>query len=91
MVPTENTKAIEEMRMKIAKTGGHSKAEMLMARLVDRPENSHVLRMANSHTRREKEMPTATDIQNMNTSNNAPSNDKVGILEILTCLKVNPL
>lgn len=90
MVPVERSKAIEDMRMKVGKGTGQSKAEMLMARLVDRPENSHVLRMANSHTRRERDMPSVNGqgLQAKNTTNNSvPQEEKVLTdLLIVTCI-----
>lgn len=74
MVPVDRSKAVEEMRLKMGQPGTNSKAEMLMARLVDRPENSKALRMANSYTKREKVMPPA--VYSKNVSNNGLSSDE---------------
>ena len=81
VVPVEKSKTVGEMRAKMVKSGTNSKAEMLMARLVDKPENSHVLRMANSYTRREKPMPPVTNGKNLS-NNSLPTEENVRLLNL---------
>ena len=52
----EKSKTLDEM--KASKNDPKSKAEMLMARLVDRPENSQVLQMINTRSRK---APSSSD------------------------------
>ena len=50
----EQSRTIEEMQLKVVSGGPKGKAQLLMARLVDRPANSQALINANRQIEREK-------------------------------------
>ncbi|KAL4237693.1 Dynein heavy chain 14 [Mactra antiquata] len=53
----DRSKTIAEMKKNAGKGDPRSKAEMLMARLVDRPANSQVLKMVNPMMRKDRILP----------------------------------
>ena len=80
-MPVERSKTIEEMTLLTRKAGpgdSKGKAQMLMARLVDRPANSQALQTANPKMHVKKDLPAISKAKTESASvPNTPSQEKV--------------